>query len=198
MSQRWLAQQATSGQIRKVMLLTVLMAGTFCFSSADANGLLGQPSMQQQKPILLTRDAGDAYIEALEFCLQQVGKPVRFSAADKQQMISKLHQGFSTLPLEARIKLSQAREIWTQYRNAWPSLSLEEKRAFGFDVLSLAYGDAAAYKALGMNPRQRQPQQSAGSGGSSFYKSGDAAYVSDGECSIISIPGASVTSGNCD
>ena len=37
------------------------------------------------------------------------------------------------------------------YHDAWPNLSIDQKKVFAFDVLSLAYGDAAASQALGLN-----------------------------------------------
>ncbi|MFC1772455.1 hypothetical protein ACFL3A_03775 [Pseudomonadota bacterium] len=99
----------------------------------------------------LTVDAFDAYYEALVFCLGEIGQPTHFSDAQKQQMQQVMVTGFLALPAETQQALANARTTWTQYRTAWPILNIDQKKAFAFDVLSLAYGDAAASQALGLN-----------------------------------------------
>lgn len=99
----------------------------------------------------LTVDAFDAYYEALVFCLGEIGQPSDFSDARKQQMLQLMVSGFPTFPAETQQALANARISWTQYHAAWPTLSIDQKKAFAFDVLSLAYGDAAAAQALGLN-----------------------------------------------
>jgi len=99
----------------------------------------------------LTVDAFDAYYEALVFCLGEIGQPSDFSDAQKQQMSQLLVSGFPTFPAETQQALANARISWTQYHTSWPMLSIDQKKAFAFDVLSLAYGDVAAAQALGLN-----------------------------------------------
>lgn len=99
----------------------------------------------------LTLDAFEAYVEALVFCLGEIGQPAAFSDAEKQQMQQLLKDGFRTLPADTQQALANARATWTQYRTAWPTLSLDQKKAFAFDVLGLAYGEAAAAQALGIS-----------------------------------------------
>lgn len=99
----------------------------------------------------LTVDALDAYYEALIFCLGEIGQPSEFSDAEKQKMRQLMVSGFPTLPAGTQQALANARTTWTQYYDAWPNLSINQKKAFAFDVLSLAYGDAAASQALGLD-----------------------------------------------
>ena len=99
----------------------------------------------------LTLDAFDAYYEALVFCLGEIGQPADFNDGQKQQMQQMMVNGFPTLPAETQHALSIARTTWTQYRTAWPALSLDQKKAFAYDVLSIAYGEAEAAQALGLN-----------------------------------------------
>lgn len=99
----------------------------------------------------LTLDSFDAYYEALVFCLGEIGQPADFNDGQKQQMQQMMVNGFPTLPAETQQALSIARTTWTQYRTAWPTLSLNQKKAFAYDVLSVAYGEAAAAQVLGLN-----------------------------------------------
>ncbi|MGI9315992.1 MAG: hypothetical protein ACR2QW_01565 [bacterium] len=113
----------------------------------------------------LTQDAFEAYYEALQFCLVQIGAKASYSDEEKQQIQGLMISAFPTLPLETQQALATARETWQQYQAAWPVLGIDEKKAFAFDVLGLAYGEAAAAEALGI------PYGSAGSNGtaSGYY-----------------------------
>jgi hypothetical protein len=98
----------------------------------------------------LTRDAADAYIEALEFILGEVGQPATFEAGERAQIHGAIAAGFADLPTEVQVDLANARPLWTQYRSAWATLSPQEKQEFAYYILALAYGEQVAAQALGL------------------------------------------------
>ena len=99
----------------------------------------------------LTEDAVNAYTEALQFCLQQIGRGVEFSAQDRNEVQKALTQAYTTLDASTQRKLADARNIYNHHRSQWRMLSLQDKQAYAYDVLSLAYGEDAAAQALGIN-----------------------------------------------
>lgn len=99
----------------------------------------------------MSLDAFNAYMEALTFCMQQIGQPTQYTAAQREQMKMAFKQGFAALDPETQQQLGDARNIWTQYQNGWNTLSMDQKKEFAFGVLMLAYGEQAAAQALGLN-----------------------------------------------
>lgn len=155
--------------------LLIAALGSLGLSSAEATGLFGTPPGQQraQSEVLaqgaggaLTQDAVAAYLEALEFCLGQVGAPQQFGQQQKGEMTRLLAQGFAALPLDVQQGLAAARGTWEQYRQAWPSLSLEQKREFAYEVLAIAYGEEAAAQSVGYGGGSAS--SAGGSGGGDF------------------------------
>lgn len=100
---------------------------------------------------VLTEDGVAAYFEALEFVLGQLGQPMQIDAQSRAAFTQRLASGFAQLPPETQQALANARQTWTQYADAWTSIGVEEKQAFAYDVLALAYGEQAAAEALGLN-----------------------------------------------
>lgn len=158
--------------MRSLTYFILLLSSTQLVS---AGGLLGSlPHSPENKQGIvaqgmggtLTHDAMDAYIEALEFCLTQVGSPTSFSAQDRQAITQQFASGFSGLPVDTQQALVAARNTWNQYQAAWTGLSLNDKKEFAYSVLALAYGDQAAAQALGMN--QQHSYSGFSSGSSSF------------------------------
>jgi hypothetical protein len=161
-------------------ILVSSVLNIYLISSSHASGLLGNGFAMQNNPanqsqVLaqspygnLTTDGVNAYIEALAFCQEQLGQPTQFTEAQKQQITQVLATSFPSMPPESQQGLANARMTWTQYRNNWQMLTLDQKKAFAYDVLALAYGDQAAAQALGMN----QGSGYAGSGGSSSSSPG--------------------------
>lgn len=98
-----------------------------------------------------TRDAAEAYVEALEFTLGEIGQPTAFDAGKRAQIQEALAAGFSGLPVEVQVDLANARPLWTEYHAAWPTLPLQAKQEFAYYILTLAYGEQAAAQALGLN-----------------------------------------------
>jgi hypothetical protein len=98
-----------------------------------------------------TRDAANAYIEALEFTLSEIGQPTTFDAGQRGQIHGALAAGFPNLPAEVQVDLVNARPLWTQYRAAWGTLAPQAKQEFVHYILALAYGEQVAANALGLN-----------------------------------------------
>ena len=98
----------------------------------------------------LTRDAADAYIEALEFILGEIGQPATFGAGERAQIHAAIAAGFADLPTEVQADLASARALWTQYRSSWGTLSPQAKQEFSYYILALAYGEQVAAQALGL------------------------------------------------
>ena len=109
-----------------------------------------------------TRDAADAYIEALEFTLSEIGQPTTFDADQRRQIHGALAAGFADLPAEVQVDLANARPLWTQYRSAWATLPPQAKQEFAYYILALAYGEQAAAQALG--PSAGDAEESGGGG----------------------------------
>jgi hypothetical protein len=124
---------------------------TGSFQGAGTGAILNQQNAPPQQGVLskgvggvFTQSAAIAYIEALEFCLAQVGNPTKFDPASRQQIIQNLSKNFPLLPAQVQQSLANARQIWTQYQQTWNSIGMEEKKAFAYDVLSMGYGEAVA------------------------------------------------------
>ncbi len=75
-----------------------------------------------------SRDANEAYVDALEFCLSELGSPVGSMSGIRLEIFSRFQTVFGGLAVTEKVKLANAREIWTYYRDAWAFLTLEEKR----------------------------------------------------------------------
>ena len=143
--------------------LSMLLNAQGAMAGNNSQSIIANGSAAQ-----LSQDAFEAYYEALQFCLEQVGAQVNYNAAEKQQIQNLMVTAFPNLPPETQHALATARQTWTQYQAAWPVLGMDEKKAFAFDVLGLAYGEAAAAQALGL------PYANTGStaGGSTGYYPG--------------------------
>jgi len=179
-------------------LLVLLFLNPFIVS-------LGQSSPQviaQGPGGNFTEQAFNAYMEALEFCLGQIGNPTEFDQATRQQFRQNMINAYASLPLETQQGLAAAEQTWMNYQQAWNTITLEQKKEFAFGVLALAYGEQAAAQALGI-PQNGSAGASAsggGSGGDSYYSQGGAggygSYASDGECAIFSTEAGSIST--CD
>lgn len=113
----------------------------------------------------LTEDGVAAYIEALEFCLNQVGQPTQFDAQTRAQIAQAMVQSYPNLAIEDQQGLAQARAIWTEYAQGWGQLPVDEKREFAYAILALAYGEQMASQAVGYD----QGGGGGGAGGGEAY-----------------------------
>lgn len=96
-----------------------------------------------------TRDAAEAFVEALEFTLAELGEPTNFGPDLRAEVHQALAAGFGGLPLDDQIALAEFRNVWTLTRQGWATLPLENKRQFAWAVLALAFGEEAADRAVG-------------------------------------------------
>ena len=143
--------------IRKGLAVALLLATGFAAAPPVLAAPYGVPQAQAATQVLargpggvLTLDAALAYVEALQFSLQQAGHPVRFSNEDARLIVQRLAKFYPGLNPGAQQKLSGARNLWQQYARVWNTLPLEARREFAYDVIALAYGDQAAANALGI------------------------------------------------
>ena len=60
--------------------------------------------------LLLTND-----VEALEFCLEQVGNPTRFDAATRAQFRQTMISAYPGLPAEVQQNLANSESIWQRF-----------------------------------------------------------------------------------
>lgn len=103
----------------------------------------------------LTQDGVDAYIEALEFILAQMGQPTEFEDAQRTSIGDSLASHYPELPVEIQEDLANLRPIWNHYMQTWPLIGPEAKRDFAFTVLALAFGAKKAAAAVGMELGER-------------------------------------------
>jgi hypothetical protein len=97
----------------------------------------------------LTRDAAEAFVEALEFTLAELGAPASFGPDQRVEIHQALAAGFGGLTHDDQTVLAEFRGIWTLTRQSWATLALEDKRQFARAVLAVAFGEGAADRALG-------------------------------------------------
>lgn len=97
----------------------------------------------------LTRDAAEAFVEALEFTLAELGEPASFGPDLRREMHQALAAGFGDLPPDDQVVLASFRDVWTLIRQNWAVLPLDEQQAFAHAVLATAFGEDAAGRALG-------------------------------------------------
>jgi hypothetical protein len=98
----------------------------------------------------LTADAVSAYLDALEFCLRQVGRPATFDAATRGAMTTRIVQGYSGYPELFQRELAQSRATWDHHRKNWSQLSAEQQVQYAYFIIAAAYGEQAAAEALGL------------------------------------------------
>ena len=98
----------------------------------------------------LTEAGFNAYMDALAFCLQQIGDSTQIDQTMRAQFRQNMINAFPGLPAETQQGLSNSEQIWNQYRTAWNGITLDQQKEFAFGVLSLAYGQQAAAQALGL------------------------------------------------
>ena len=149
----------------------------------------------------LTEAGFNAYMDALAFCLQQIGDSTQIDQTMRAQFRQNMINAFPGLPAETQQGLSNSEQIWNQYRTAWNGITLDQQKEFAFGVLSLAYGQQAAAQALGLSQGGSSSSNSnSNSGGDSYYSQGGAggygSYASDGECAYFSTEAGSIST--CD
>lgn len=97
----------------------------------------------------LTEDDALAFIEALEFVLQQVGYAYRFSDAERAEVLASIAQSYPQGSQTDQVVLAQARQIWRNVQANWARSSPEEQREFALGVLVLAFGEQTVRQWVG-------------------------------------------------
>ncbi len=129
-------------------------------SLASSQNPLAQPLAQNtdNSPILaqgananLSQDNALAFVEALEFSLQQAGYSYSFTDAEKQQILETLAQSFPQADAQNQAVLAQAREIWTRVQQNWASSNQDDQREFVVGVFTLAFGEETVKQWLSSN-----------------------------------------------
>ncbi len=105
----------------------------------------------------LSLDDALAFIEALEFVLEQLGYAYRFSEAERAEALQTFSQTFPSMAAQDQVVLAQARTIWERVRVNWPRADDRERREFALGVLVLAFGEETVAGWVG-------PQGSGGQG----------------------------------
>ena len=122
------------------LCLTLLFSPVTQADNVIARGQFGE----------FTRDNALALYEATVFCLQQVGQPQMLANVSPEQAIAAYAQAYPIADAETQVALTHARQSWQQTRQQWQYLSMDQKRAFALDVLTLSFGDQTARQLLGM------------------------------------------------
>lgn len=95
----------------------------------------------------LYEDDARAFLEALEFSLQQVGYAGTFSAEEREQILQATAQAYPTLTPDEQAVLAQARQVWTRVQSNWQQASVAEREQFVMGVFVLAFGEQAMQRA---------------------------------------------------
>ena len=112
------------------------------------------PVIAQGQYANLTQDDAFAFIDALEFSLQQVGYTERFSEGERQQLLQGIVQNFPSAEREDQLVMSQAKLIWNNVQANWQAASQQEKETFVIGVFTLAFGEEAVRQNLGQTQSQ--------------------------------------------
>jgi hypothetical protein len=131
----------------------------------------GGPGAAPSSPVIARGAHGEfreddalAFIEALEFVLQQVGYPYRFTAVERVNIQSSLAQFYPSATEMDQVALGHARQIWTNVQANWSRASVADQREFALGVLVLAFGEATVRQWVG--PSGAGGGQALGGGGS--------------------------------
>lgn len=97
----------------------------------------------------LTRDNAEAFVDAFQFVLGEIGRPKTFSASEREQLIQGLAESYARQGLDAQAGVARARETWTSTRANWDAASTAERQAFVDGVLVIAVGEQGAAQLTG-------------------------------------------------
>ena len=112
-------------------------ANPLASSSDDPN----DPVIARGQYAELTLDNAMAFIEAIEFSLQQLGRQVSYGEAEKKQMLEAIAQSYPQGNKQEQVILARARQIWNNAQANWAQTPLADRREFVTDVLVLAFGE---------------------------------------------------------
>jgi hypothetical protein len=81
-----------------------------------------------------------AFLDMLEFVLDQLGYPYRFSSSERGDAVREIARTFPGAGDDDRVVLANAREIWGRVAPAWSRIDDRERREFALGVLLVAFG----------------------------------------------------------
>ncbi len=90
---------------------------------------------------VLSLDDAVAFIEALEFVLDQIGYAYAFNDSERQELVRALASNFPAADRMDQLVLADARTIWEHVKVNWPVAAEADKREFALGVLILAFGE---------------------------------------------------------
>jgi hypothetical protein len=91
----------------------------------------------------LTQDNALAFIEALEFALDQSGYTQTFGGAEQQQLLQALTQNYPNLSGNEQAALARMREIWTGVQANWDTMNQDNQGGIILEIYALAFGREA-------------------------------------------------------
>jgi len=143
--------------------------------SADASPVLAVGAHAR-----LSEDAALAFLEALEFVLDQIGAPYVFPDAERHAAMQELARTFPLADREEQLVLADARFIWDRVQANWATASLDDQREFALGVLALAFGEEAVQAWVGAAETPAGGGGGGGAGGCATFEDCAGAYV-DGQ-----------------
>lgn len=144
----------------------------------------------------LTQDNALAFIEALEFALNQSGYTQTFGEAEQQQLLQALTQNYPTLSVDEQAALARMREIWRGVQANWNSLSQDDQGGVILEIYALAFGREAVEAYL---QQAQGGGQSVDSGGGGCQTIDDciAMHASPGQMSAMNGQSSCWSSSGC-
>lgn len=129
--------------------LALPLLATPLIVNAQTPAAPAQTIVAQGAGVALTQDNAQAYFEAVDFCLLQIGE-APLDAQTKQTLFQNLLSQYPVLDIETQVALANARQTFSQYQAQWAFLDLRTKQEFGASVLGLIYGPETAARAVGL------------------------------------------------
>lgn len=131
-------------------------------SSTPSTDVANDPVIAKGVNGNLTQDNALAFIEALEFSLNQSGYTQTFGEAEQQQLLQALTQNYPNLSVEEQAALARMREIWRGVQANWNNLSQDDRGGVILEIYALAFGREAVEAYL---QQAQGGGQSSGGGG---------------------------------
>lgn len=100
----------------------------------------------------LSADAAAAWVDAFAFALATLALPARFTPELRAMLVQRLARTFPELPEELQLELATLRHRFARLRSDWALLPPRTRRDLLFTVLTVAWGEAEAARALGPPP----------------------------------------------
>jgi hypothetical protein len=105
----------------------------------------------------LTQRNAEAFLDALEFVLTEIGYASRFTPAERQRALASLAAAFPGVDQPDQVVLADAAAIWRRVQANWPRATLDERREFALGVLVLAFGEETVRAWAGPSGASRPP-----------------------------------------